>query len=641
MARSLPRRHSLAEVSRSPLDLEPLERRDCPAVVGIVAADPEISEGGGPGYVTVTLSAAQRRAVNVGYFVSGDGVNPAVATGDYRLTVGPRGLPGRSGTIEFRPGETVKRVRVDALEDSGREGAESLRIALFRPRGCTVDLDRNTATFEVADNDDYTAQIIAQGPTALAEGEAARFRIQLTKPATRLETFYVSSMDGTATTADYRSLRDMPVMILAGETQSLPFGFTSGVDTDATETDEYFLVSARPRSADLPAVDPVGVTIRGTGPAPIAVTVSDASVVEGNSGQTSCTFTVRLSVPALSPIVVQYATSDGTATAGSDYESATGSLTFGPGQISKTVTVDVIGDTDVEDNETFRLNVSATGSGATSSGTGSASIQDDDTAFEIVVTFPDASLTPAQQQVFRQAARRWSQIIVGDLPDVTVNGRLIDDIEITATARPIDGPSNTLGQAGPRSFRDGLQGLPVTGAMEFDTADVAMMMANGTFTNVILHEMGHVIGVGTLWSRLGLVTGVGSANPQYVGAKALAEYRTLVGDGTTPTGVPVENVGGEGSRDAHWRESVFGDELMTSIAERPGVAMPISRLTVASLEDLGYRVNYAAADFYSLPGTVVSPAGAARSAALSMALVHQQQSQPRPTLRAAAFARFA
>ena len=64
MARSLPRRRSLAEVSRSPLDLEPLERRDCPAVVGIVAEDPEISEGGGPGYVTVTLSAPQRRAVD-------------------------------------------------------------------------------------------------------------------------------------------------------------------------------------------------------------------------------------------------------------------------------------------------------------------------------------------------------------------------------------------------------------------------------------------------------------------------------------------------------------------------------------------------------------------------------------------------
>jgi hypothetical protein len=81
---------------------------------------------------------------------------------------------------------------------------------------------------------------------------------------------------------------------------------------------------------------------------------------------------------------------------------------------------------------------------------------------------------------------------------------------------------------------------------------------------------------------------------------ALREYRTLSGNAAA-TGVPVENTGGQGTRDSHWRDSVFGAELMTGYAEPAGVRMPISRLTVGALEDLGYGVNYAAADSYTMP----------------------------------------
>src|SRR6187551_438938 len=63
------------------------------------------------------------------------------------------------------------------------------------------------------------------------------------------------------------------------------------------------------------------------------------------------------------------------------------------------------------------------------------------------------------------------------------------------------------------------------GEMQFDSADVAGMFANGTWTNVILHEMGHILGIGTLWSTLGLKNGAGD----YIGTNALREYRTLSG----------------------------------------------------------------------------------------------------------------
>ncbi len=128
-------------------------------------------------------------------------------------------------------------------------------------------------------------------------------------------------------------------------------------------------------------------------------------------------------------------------------------------------------------------------------------------------------------------------------------------------------------------------------------ADLASMEANGTLRDVVLHEIGHVLGIGTLWQSLGLLVGAGTSNSGFIGSRAVAEYNTLTGGHFTS--VPVENAGGRGTRDAHWRESVFGSELMTGYVG-PGVNLPLSRLTVASLADLGYQVNLSAADPYQL-----------------------------------------
>ena len=78
------------------------------------------------------------------------------------------------------------------------------------------------------------------------------------------------------------------------------------------------------------------------------------------------------------------------------------------------------------------------------------------------------------------------------------------------------------------------------------------MEANGSLLNVIVHEIGHVLGFGTLWQAKGLLTGVGTSNPIFTGAQARAAYNALFG--TNAAGVPVENSGGSGTRDAHWRE---------------------------------------------------------------------------------------
>jgi hypothetical protein len=221
--------------------------------------------------------------------------------------------------------------------------------------------------------------------------------------------------------------------------------------------------------------------------------------------------------------------------------------------------------------------------------------------FTIEVRFL-GGLNARQRAAFTAAADRWTRVIVGDLPSVFVDGEVIDDILILAQGTPIDGPSGTLGQAGPTHVRPQTAGaaalLPAKGIMSFDTADLKQMQSEGTLNDVITHEMGHVLGIGTLWQQKKLLSQPGSSNPTFKGRGAIAEYRTLRGDGRRRQ-VPVENTGGSGTRDGHWRETVFRHELMSGfIAEANN---PLSRMTVASLGDLGYEVDIDAGEPYELP----------------------------------------
>jgi len=377
------------------------------------------------------------------------------------------------------------------------------------------------------------------------------------------------------------------------------------------------------------------------------------------------TFVVSLDKTSTKPVSVKYRTNQpslvpaGTALEGVDYQATSGTITFRPGERTKEFTVRILADRVNDPNETFRvvltepLNAdlaSATGGGSGGGGVGgtggvntsaavTATITDvpylppPQAGFQITVTFPDSSLTTTQQVVFQQAATRWQQIIVGDLPNVTdpATGQVIDDILIVARGAAIDGPGNILGGARPTAFRPGARGLPWKGEMEFDTADIAAGISDGSFLNVVLHEMGHALGFGALWQQFGVVQGAGTANPIYVGANALREYRTLFGD-PAARGVPVENTGGQGTADSHWRETVFGAELMTGFLNS-GVPNPLSRITIGAMQDLGYIVNYAAADRYTKP-----TATALQIAAASQLATQQTSSPIGSSTRRSAFA---
>jgi hypothetical protein len=175
----------------------------------------------------------------------------------------------------------------------------------------------------------------------------------------------------------------------------------------------------------------------------------------------------------------------------------------------------------------------------------------------------------------------------------------VDGLLITASVGPIDGPGSVLGMAGPCLVRTGSRGIPVLGIMAFDEADMQLMATNGILGGVVLHEMLHVLGIGTLWGPAwqGWVADPGGANPRFTGLTAAGRYSLLDAiDGAS--GVPVENTGGAGTRGGHWRESIFQTELMTGWA---GGAMALSSVTVGALADMGYDVDITRADPYTLP----------------------------------------
>jgi hypothetical protein len=111
------------------------------------------------------------------------------------------------------------------------------------------------------------------------------------------------------------------------------------------------------------------------------------------------------------------------------------------------------------------------------------------------------------------------------------------------------------------------------------------------------------MGIGGLWQEKGLIDpnfGIYNANT-YAGL-VYGEMQGL----NMPLPIPLTTGEGEGSDLAHWKEEIFGNELMTHEAEAPGVPMPLSKMTIASLQDIGWNVNYGAAEPYPDAFTVAS-----------------------------------
>jgi hypothetical protein len=216
--------------------------------------------------------------------------------------------------------------------------------------------------------------------------------------------------------------------------------------------------------------------------------------------------------------------------------------------------------------------------------------------------------TESWMDSFSLARDRWEKVIVKDdghpiniakyvnARDIATKlPKEVDDVYIAGSVVRIDGQGGILGMAGPTAIKVDSNGNvhALAGVMKFDEADVKNMINVGAWTNVILHEMGHVLGIGTLWTSNKLHSG-STPNDKYKGRYAKQAWKDMGCSGP----LPVETDGGSGTAGGHWDEACLGGELMTGYVET-GQSMPLSRLTIASLKDMGYGVNLNAADKFS------------------------------------------
>ena len=236
--------------------------------------------------------------------------------------------------------------------------------------------------------------------------------------------------------------------------------------------------------------------------------------------------------------------------------------------------------------------------------------------YNIDLRFFGPPMPDAAAAAFTAAAARISGSVVGDIPDVNVSSPVdletgcgvtgvtlpvgsIDDVIIYASVAPIDGPGKVLAFSGPCFVRSGSL-LTVIGVMKFDSDDIQSLITRGRLQDVIQHEMLHIVGIGTLWSAKGLLAGAKTADSRFTGALGIGACLDLGGIPVCAGSVPVENSGGAGTADGHWRESTFGNELMTGFINAG--SNPYSSMSIQSLADLGYSVNALAADGYGIPG---------------------------------------
>ncbi|MCC8621923.1 putative Ig domain-containing protein [Xanthomonas vesicatoria] len=344
----------------------------------IAVSPASVAEDGGTNLTyTVTLTNPSSTAVSIGFSIGGT----ATSGTDFAAVNSPLVIPA---------GQTSGSIVIDPTADATSEPDETVVITLSAGSGYVVG-SPNSATGTIV-NDDVPSLSI--NDVSVNEGNAgtttATFTVSLSQPAgAGGVSFDIGTADGTANAGSDYVASSLSGRTIPAGSSSATFSVLVNGDTLNEPDETYFVNVSNVTGANVADAQGLG-TIVNDDTAP-ALSIDDVSVIEGNSGTTTATFTVSLSTASGQTVTVNYATADGTATAGSDYAARSGTLSFAPGTTTQTVAISVNGDLSVEPNETYRVVLSSATNATIARATGTGTINNDDA----VVIIAPASLPAA------------------------------------------------------------------------------------------------------------------------------------------------------------------------------------------------------------------------------------------------------
>ena|GEM_PF-1454822 len=320
---------------------------DAPPTVQFSSASSSGSESSTPAQLSVGLSAASGKTVSVNYAVSGG--NASGSGVDYTLA---------SGSLTFNPGQTSKTVDITIVNDAINEPDETIIVSLSSPSNASLGA-QTSHTYTITDNDAVpTVQFSAASSSGSESSSTAQLNVTLSAASGQTVTVHYAASGGNATGGgtDY-TLASGNLSFSPGQT-SKTINITIAEDS-LDEPDESIVVSlSSPVHATLGSPSSHTHTILDNDAAP-SVAFSSASS-SGAESSTPAQLTVTLSAASGKPVTVNYAVTGGTASgSGVDYTLASGSLTFNPGQTSKTIDIAIVDDAVDENAETIQVTLSS------------------------------------------------------------------------------------------------------------------------------------------------------------------------------------------------------------------------------------------------------------------------------------------
>lgn len=308
------------------------------------------------GNATVTVAQGQAGAQTMTFPVTLSPSSPVPVTVEYATQNGtataPTDYATKTGTLTFTPGETTRNIEVLIPASSVPRPDITFTVTLSNPTEALVSQGVGTGTIRTE------IPAFSIGPASVQRGASGtsllRFPVSLLPAVTQTATVRASTVaGGTATVGvDYTSTTTV-LSFAPGETEK--YFEVPVIGQPWGEPDES--VNAKLTEATgAPLLDDTGVGTITSSVVPIpTISVQDVSVLEGNAGLSPVVFTFTLSPPSGEPVTFAFETQDGAATAGTDYEATSGTVTFPPGALTRTVRVMVKGNTTIGNDRSFSL----------------------------------------------------------------------------------------------------------------------------------------------------------------------------------------------------------------------------------------------------------------------------------------------